>query len=121
MRNAFSTKINREHIAQKYGLTDSCEIVRVFLTSTQKEELMNHVFFTDAKTYTSVAKSPFFFLIQDNNSNFELFCSEQPPQIPMCIEMLNDKRFIHVQVDEKYLLKFLSIITPLRVVELNEA
>ena len=43
MRSIFASKSNREHIAQKYGLSNSCEIVRLFLTSSQREELMEHI------------------------------------------------------------------------------
>ena len=121
MRYIFNSKSDRKHIAEKYDLDDSCEIVRIFLTSTQREELLEHIFYTDAKEFTSIARSVYFYLIKNSDLSFELFCSEQRPKGTIHLNMLNSNSFIQVKIEEKYLLKFLSIITPLKVVELNEA
>ncbi len=112
----FNNPMNLERIAFKYGLSNDSKITRIFLTSTQKEELVNHVFFYDFRLFNKIAKSQFFYIIRNKDFHFDVYCCEEAPQMPVSIEKLCDNTFIHVPVDEKYLIKFLSIITPLRVV-----
>lgn len=117
MRVILCNRQNNKRIAEKYGISDSCKAVRLYLTSTQKEELLNHVFFTDGKTFSKIVKSRYIYLVQPNDSVFDLFCSEEDPKVPLSAELFNDKRFIRIQVEDNYLIKFLSIITPIRAVD----
>lgn len=107
----------RKKIAQKYGLNDSCQIIRLFLTSSQKEELMRHVYFMDGTTFMKISKSNYFYLIESHQLKFELFCCVEKPKIPICVEMLNERRFIPVRIEQRHLVKFLDQLIPLKVVE----
>ena len=111
-------RTERQRIAGKLGLHDKPSFGRIVLTSTQREELLNYVIYTDSRTFSQIAKSEFFFLVEERKSNLSIYCSIEAITNPVNYDMLQNKKlFIRLNIEEKPLKKFLKEVQPLRQVK----
>lgn len=110
-------RTNRQRIAGRLGLHDKPSVGRIFLTSSQREELLNYVCYTDNLTFSTIAKSKYFYLVEERKSKLSIYCSVYEPMEAVDYQSLQTKNFIRLNIEEKPLKKFLKEVQPLRKVE----
>lgn len=112
-----SKRTQRQRIAGRLGLHDTPSVGRLFLTSSQREELLNYVCYTDAQTFSSIAKANYFYLVEARKSELSIYCTPNKPiETIIDYEALQSKNFIRLNIEEKHLRAFLKEVQPLRKV-----
>lgn len=107
----------RREIANKYSLTHIHDVKRVFLTSTQRDELIINILYTDSYSFIAISKSNFFYLTLDKNYSFSLYCSQVKPTFnPIYTDMFKCNFYKKVYITEPCLIRYLDKLEPLRVV-----
>lgn len=107
-------RTRRQRLAGKHGLHDKPSVGEIHLATSHKEELMSYVTFTDGHTFSKIANSNHFYLVESRNSRLSLYCSVDKPLNPVTYDALIDGDFIRIQIEEHLLIRFLTELNPLR-------
>jgi len=110
-------RTQRQRLAGKHGLHDKPSVGELWLAPSQKEELLSLITFMDGRTYSQIAKSNHFYLVESRRSILSLYCSVENPIGRVDYEMLQTKNFISINIEEHLLVRFLKELRPLKKVE----
>ena len=109
-----SRRIKRQRLAGKHGLHDKPSVGEIYLAPSHKEELLSYIMFSDAITYSKIANSKHFYLVESRNSVLSLYCAIEEPSVAVDYTQLQSSNFIRLQIQEHLLIRFLTELRPLR-------
>lgn len=112
-----SARIKRQRLAGKYGLHDKPSVGKLFLTESDKAEIIALVTYTDQVTFSKISECNFFYLVEGRNSILSIYGTSKKVSDDVTYEQLQSKPYIKVPIEERLLVRFLAERNPIRLVK----
>ena len=103
-----SARIKRQRLAGDFGLHDTPSVGELHLNSLMRQELINNVTYTDAKTFSIISNSDHFYLVESRKSVLSIYCSIHEYIGDINYVALQTSNFIKIPIEEHLLIRFLE-------------